>query len=133
MAINYVERARALVGTRFRPQGRGADGLDCIGVVLATFGIDPGTVGRDYRMEAQEPIELDTALLKHFRRLSVRQLAPGDIMLMTVAGRQLHLGVRTAGGFVHAHAGLRRVVETPGMPEWPLIAAYRRRVRARSL
>jgi len=30
---------------------------------------------------------------------------------------------------VHAHAGIRRVVETPGMPEWPVVAAYRRRVR----
>jgi hypothetical protein len=53
-------------------------------------------------------------------------------MVMTIRERQLHLGVRTADGFVHAHAGLRRVVETPGMPEWPLVGAYRRRVRARS-
>jgi hypothetical protein len=35
--------------------------------------------------------------------------------------------VRTNAGFVHAHAGIRRVVETPGMPEWPLLAVYRKR------
>jgi hypothetical protein len=39
---------------------------------------------------------------------------------------QLHLGVRTERGFIHAHAALRRVVETPGSPEWPLIAVYRK-------
>jgi|SRR5579884_4530875 len=129
MAIKHAERARALVGTRFRPQGRGRDGLDCIGVVLAAFGIDQRTVRRDYELRGEDPVELDSALLRHFRRLPVRQLAPGDVMLMTVSERQMHLGVRTADGFVHAHAGLRRVVETPGMPEWPLIGAYRRRVR----
>lgn len=132
MAINYAERARALVGTRFRAQGRGTEGLDCIGVVLATFGIAPAAARKDYRLNDGDPVELDAALLKHFRRLSPRRLAPGDVMLMTIGERQLHLGVRTAEGFVHAHAGLRRVVETPGTPEWPLIGAYRRRVRARS-
>jgi hypothetical protein len=132
MAIDYAERARALVGTRFRPQGREPHGLDCVGVVLATFGIDSAFGRQNYRLRGEDPLELDAALLKHFRRVSRRQLAPGDIMLMTIAERQLHLAVRTASGFVHAHAGLRRVVETPGMPGWPLIAAYRRHVRGRS-
>ena len=50
-------------------------------------------------------------------------------MLMNVSSEQLHLGVRTRCGFVHAHAGLRRVVETPGMPEWPIAAVYRKRRR----
>jgi hypothetical protein len=50
-------------------------------------------------------------------------------MLMKVAGDQLHIGVRTDAGFVHAHAGLRRVVETPGMPDWPFVGIYRKRRR----
>jgi hypothetical protein len=41
----------------------------------------------------------------------------------------MHLGVRTDQGFVHAHAGIGRVVETPGAPEWPVLAVYRRRSR----
>lgn len=131
MAMDFAERARALVDTRFRFQGRGRDGLDCVGVVLATFGIDPAGVRSDYGPDHQDQIELDTALLKHFSRLQPRQLAPGDVMLMTITKRRLHLGIRTREGFVHAHAGLRRVVETPGMPEWPLLAAYRR-IRGRS-
>ena len=124
---DFAERARALVGTRFRLQGRRSDGLDCVGVVLATFGIDPAGVRNDYGLNHEDPVELDAAMLKHFRRLPSRQLAPGDVMLMSVAKRRLHLAVRTADGFVHADAGLRRVVETPGVPQWPLLAAYRRR------
>jgi hypothetical protein len=51
-------------------------------------------------------------------------------MLLSAGERQLHLGVRTAAGFVHAHAAIRRVVETPGVPEWPVLDVYRKR-RAR--
>jgi hypothetical protein len=54
-------------------------------------------------------------------------LRAGDVMLFAAGESQLHFGVRTDGGFVHAHAGLRRVVETPGFPEWPLLSAYRKR------
>ena len=132
MAIDFAERALALVGTRFRPQGRGREGLDCVGLVLAAFGIPAADVRSDYRLRDEDPVELDAALLRHFRRLHPRQLAPGDVMLMTVAQRQMHLAVRTSRGFVHAHAGLRRVVETPGLPEWPLVAAFRRRFPART-
>lgn len=131
MNCQFAERARALVGTRFRPQGRSAAGLDCVGVVLATFGIDAASVRRDYRLRTDDPIELDTAMLKHFRRVSRKELAAGDVLLLTQAKRQLHLAVRTSDGFVHAHAGLRRVVETPGLPEAPILRIYRRRVRAR--
>ena len=48
-------------------------------------------------------------------------------MMLKVADDQAHLGIRTQQGFVHAHAGLRRVVETPGMPEWRIVASFRRR------
>jgi hypothetical protein len=56
-------------------------------------------------------------------------MRPGDVMLMSLGPQRMHLGVRTDAGFVHAHAGIRRVVETPGVPEWRLVAAYRRRSR----
>lgn len=132
MSIDYAERARALVGTRFRPQGRGAEGLDCVGVILATFDIHAARVRKDYRIEGGDRAELDAALLQHFRRVSPRELAAGDVIVMMPDARQLHLGVRTDAGFVHAHAGMRRVVETPGDPEWPIAGIYRKRVRARS-
>jgi hypothetical protein len=132
MSIDYAERARALVGARFRPQGRGVEGLDCVGVILATFDIGAQAAPKNYRLDCGDHAELTDALLTHFRRVPRRELAPGDVIVVRIGERQLHLGVRTAAGFVHAHAGMRRVVETPGVPEWPIAGIYRRRVRARS-
>jgi len=127
LSIDFAERARALVGTRFRPQGRSAEGMDCIGVALAVFGVPAEEVRRDYRLRGDHETEMRFCLALRFRRVPATQVRPGDLMLMRVAMDQLHLGVRTERGFIHAHAGLRRVVETPGSPEWPLIAVYRKR------
>ena len=127
MSIDYAARARALVGTRFRLQGRGEGGLDCVGVVLATFGIDAAIVRRDYRLRDVERVEIDAALRKHFRRVSRAKV--GDVLLLDAGKRQLHLAIQTDDGFVHAHAGIGRVVETPGSSEWPVLGAYRKRVR----
>src|SRR5438445_762629 len=126
MRSDYAERARALVGTRFRLQGRSESGVDCIGLVLATYGIDPVTVRRNYRLRGGDRVEFEQGLTRHFRRVPPGQLRAGDVMLLRVAVDQLHLAVRTAAGFVHAHAGIRCVVETPGVPEWALLAVYRR-------
>lgn len=127
MKNDYAERARALVGTRFRAQGRDETGLDCIGVVLSTFDL-PATAGRnDYRLRGDHRHEVRQALDYHFRQVARKQARPGDVLLLSAGSGQVHLAVRTAAGFVHAHAGLRRVVETPGIPEWPVLAAYRKR------
>lgn len=125
--MDYAARARALVGTRFRLQGRGAEGLDCIGVVLATFGLPPGCVRRNYFIKGDHEAEARRCLALHFRRVSPSQTRPGDLLLLKVAADQLHLAVRTAAGAVHAHAGIGRVVETPGLPEGELAGAYRKR------
>ena len=126
MTPDYVERARALVGTRFRLQGRDQQGLDCVGVALASYGLPVRCVRRDYAVRGDHEAEIREVLAKHLHEVTPQQLRAGDLMLMRVASDQLHLGVRTAAGFVHAHAGVRRVVETPGMPSWPLVGAYRR-------
>jgi hypothetical protein len=125
LSIDHAERARALVGTRFRPQGRGEQGVDCIGLVLAAYGLPEGAAPRDYRLRSDRRDELAAGLLRHFRK--VRRVEAGDVMMLEVASDQVHLAVRTDAGFVHAHAGIGRVVETPGLPEWPVIGAYRRR------
>jgi hypothetical protein len=127
MTIDHATRARALVGTRFRLQGRGADGLDCVGVVVATFGLPDESVRRDYGLRGDHRDEAEACLQRHFRRVPLRQSRAGDVLLLQPSLDQLHLAVRTDAGFVHAHAGIRRVVETPGLPEWPLLAVYRKR------
>lgn len=131
MKSDYAQRARALVGTRFRPQGRGPEGLDCVGLIVATFEIDSARVRRDYRLRGDHRGEIDAALRRSFRRCRNRDARSGDVMLLGLAPDQLHLAVRTSAGFVHAHAGIGRVVETPGEPGWPVLAVYRKRTRDR--
>jgi murein DD-endopeptidase / murein LD-carboxypeptidase len=127
--IDFAERARALVGTPFRLQGRSPYGLDCVGLAIETYGLPTGCIRRDYRIRGDHAGEAIDYLSRHFRSTPSTQLRPGDLMLLSVASDQLHFAVRTPDGFVHAHAGLRRVVETPGMPDWPIVASYRRRRR----
>jgi murein DD-endopeptidase / murein LD-carboxypeptidase len=127
MTIDYAARAQALVGTRFRAQGRGEGGLDCVGVVLSTFAIPAAAVRRDYHLRGDHLREVREQLAVYFRPVPKAQLRPGDVMLLAAGERQLHLAVRTAAGFVHAHAAIRRVVETPGAPEWPVLGVYRKR------
>ena len=128
MAATDAERARALVGVPFRPQGRDASqGLDCVGLCLAAYCLPPETGRRNYRLRGDYRAEIKAIVRHWFRRVGKSQSRPGDMLLMAVTADQLHLAVRTDPGFVHADARLRRVVETPGEPDWPLIGAYRRR------
>lgn len=127
MTIDYVARSRAFVGVRFRPQGRGQEALDCVGLVIAAFDIPAEATPRNYRLRGQDRDAVEAQLAIHFRRVPLPKLHAGDVMLLQAARDQLHLAVRTPDGFVHAHAGVGKVVETPGLPEWPLLAVYRKR------
>jgi hypothetical protein len=49
----------------------------------------------------------------------------GDLWLVRPGALQLHLMIGVSGGFVHAHAGLRRVVEMPGDAGWPVVGVWR--------
>ena len=116
-----AEAALRAVGTRFRVQGRGAEGLDCVGLVALALraGGYAGAVPSGYSLRGGDWGLLDRLLVR------VVEAEPGDVLVMAVGPGQIHLGIRTVGGFVHADAGLRRVVERPGMPPWPLIGVWR--------
>ena len=110
-----VSRARACVGARFRVQGRDpAFGLDCVGLAAQAFGVaaeggyalrggDADAIAQRIAAAGLTPVAAETA-------------GAGDLVLIEAGPRQFHLAVLTGTGFVHAHAGLRRVVETPGRP-----------------
>ena len=131
MAAIDARRALALVGVPFRLQGRDASGLDCVGLCLAAFRIPPQRARADYQLRGDFRSEIKAFLATGFRDVGGKRLRPGDLMVMQVSEQQSHLGIRTKLGFVHADAGLRRVVETPGEPPWPQLAVYRRIVSRR--
>jgi hypothetical protein len=57
------------------------------------------------------------------RRVLSRQ--PGDVLTMRAGPEQLHLGIWTGSGLIHADAGLRCAVERPGEPPWPVLGIWR--------
>lgn len=118
-----VARARALIGTRFRPQGRtAADGLDCIG--LAALAIDARNVPRDYALRGA-PVRRLAAGLAAAGLCVAERMAAGDVLVLAPGPAQLHLGIFTGTGLVHGDAGLRRVVERPLPLPWPLLGIWR--------
>ncbi|MGS1015580.1 peptidoglycan endopeptidase [Allosphingosinicella humi] len=118
-------RARALVGTRFRPQGRRPEhGLDCVGLAGLAAGVPAAELPTGYRLRSEmgafEADRLDEAA-----KIDVAEAESGDILLVQAGPGQHHLLVLVEGGFVHADAGLGRVVERPGAVPWPVLAAWR--------
>ena len=130
-----VHRARALAGAVFRPQGRdGATGLDCVGLVVCAFEIPTCEVPRDYRLRGRHRSKIESELSRYFRRVKPHELRAGDVMLCAIADDQMHLAISCGKSFVHADARLRRIVETPGNPVWPIIGVFRpRRTRSGTL
>jgi cell wall-associated NlpC family hydrolase len=126
-AGTIVARARALIGTRFRPQGRSPDeGMDCLGVVAAATAVGREHVPAYYPLRGGDLRAAETGFeqagFERIRRVEVRA---GDVLIARSGPEQLHAVVLTPGGYVHAHAGLRRVVETPGVVPWPVLSAWR--------
>ena len=120
-----AEAARALVGTRFRAQGRGADGLDCVGLAAAALaaGGYAGPVPRGYPLRGGDPERVTARLDQVLVRTNGE--AAGDLLLCRSGPGQLHMAIRVPGGIVHADAGLRRVVERPGPVPWPVLGAWK--------
>ena len=118
-----VERARALVGVPFRLQGRCARlGVDCVGLAMLALGREdaPDTYGLRMGDAGRAAHWLAAAGLRQ-----VDDMQPGDVALVRAGPMQLHLMIHVPGGFVHAHAGLRRVVAMPGPSPWPVIGCWR--------
>ena len=120
---SHVAAARALIGTPFRLQGRDRDGLDCIGLIAAAHGLE-AVAPRTYALRGTPVDHAAEVLDRHFVRRLAASPQVADILLLQPGLAQLHLGLWTGVGLVHAHAGLRRVVETPGPPAFPLLGIW---------
>lgn len=123
-----VARARALIGVRFRPQGRDPElGLDCIGVAMMAMDMPKSRIRNDYivpsSMTADE-MNSDIAAFG-FIRISPAAAGPGDMLLVRPGATALHLVILTDTGYVHADMRRRRTVEVPGPVPWPTLSAWR--------
>jgi murein DD-endopeptidase / murein LD-carboxypeptidase len=118
-----LDRARALIGTPFRLHGRDPEtGLDCVGLIAHVAGQCAPPTGYAMRGGSRESW---TALLDRFARQRRHSaIKAGDILLLEAGPAQFHLGIFTGDGLIHADAGLRRVVETPGPIRWPILGIW---------
>jgi murein DD-endopeptidase / murein LD-carboxypeptidase len=132
-AISKAEQIAAFatsqIGVPFRLHGRSAGlMLDCVGLIALSLS------AAGYRLS----VPVDYSLRGNFadminRFATVAGLIQctnerpqiGDILVVLCGPQQMHLLVATPGGHVHAHAGLRRVVFTPGPVPWPILQIWR--------
>lgn len=121
MAADPVARARALLGTPFRLHRRDACGVDCVGLVALAHGREVVPTG--YALRTADAGRWEAGLAAAgFARVDVP--IAGDVVILSTGPAQLHLGLWTGDALIHADAGLRRVVETPGLP-WPVVSIWR--------
>jgi hypothetical protein len=117
-----AQAAQDLVGVPWRLHGRDPQhGLDCIGLLAAALG------------HAGPPVLLPTGYPLRLARLdgwlpdpaslgftpAAGPVRPGDVLLIQPGPAQFHLAIaapQPPGGWLHAHAGVRRVVHTPDLP-----------------
>lgn len=123
---DLARAARSLVGVPFRPYGRDpASGLDCLGVLLAARGLPLTLPGRPPLRSRRPPATAETAAALGFEP-AAGPMRAGDVVLTRPGALQHHIAIATAPDrFVHAHAGLRRVVESPLPDAWPVAGHWR--------
>lgn len=121
--------AETLVGTPFRLHGRDpATGLDCLGLLSAAM----ARAGRPISLPTGYPlriIQLDRWMpdpLTCGLRPARGRFACGDVVLLQPGPVQFHLAIADRSlGWVHAHAGLRKVVRDAALPDGVIIHHWR--------
>jgi len=109
--------ARQLIGCPFRLHGRDPHtGLDCIGLFTAAMAASgrkvdvPPCYGlRNTTLHQAAPLARQAGLQE-----TAGPVAAGDVLLVRLSALQAHLMIAASPDlFIHAHAGLRRVVTSP--------------------
>lgn len=129
MSAKLAAAALTLVGSPWRLHGRNpATGLDCIGLLGAALAL----IGRPVQLPTGYPLRLSalTGWLPEPETLGFRIAAgspePGDVVLIQPGAAQIHLAIAgPVGGWVHAHAGLRRVVHQVQLPDGAMLGRWR--------
>ncbi len=138
---DIVACARRHLDIRFLHQGRGRDGLDCLGLLLVTAAEAGLAFERQPVMALDVPtygLRPDSLLLRQklerfLLPIAIDAVLPADIVLLKISGLPQHLAILSdypmAGelGMIHAYAPARKVVEHRYDPQWrrDSYAAYR--------
>ncbi|MEJ2409973.1 MAG: hypothetical protein P8Y48_11705 [Novosphingobium sp.] len=126
---DLAQAACGLVGVRFRLHGRDpAAGLDCIGVLEAAcracgvmVRLPARYTLRSHRLPPLSGIAAGLGLRK-----TCGGIEPGDVLIVRPGPCQHHLAIAArADRVIHAHAGLRRVIEGPLPAHWPIVGQWR--------
>ena len=124
-----AKAALQFVGVPFRLHGRDSSrGLDCIGLLVSSLKAIGAPVSdatgyglRNRSIEAFLPCLTQSGFFETNDRIGA-----GDALIAKPGPGQHHILICLgASGFVHAHAGLGRVVRTPGRCTWPIHSHYR--------
>lgn len=129
MSRALAEAAAALEGSPWRLHGRKpATGLDCIGLLAAAL----EAVGRPVPLPTGYPLRLrdlagwmpDPATLGF--EPAAAPVEPGDVTLVRLGPAQVHLAIAgPVGGWIHSHAGLRKVVHQNQLPDGEILGRWR--------
>jgi len=127
--LDLAEAAAALAGQPWQLHGRDpATGLDCIGLLAAAL----DRIGQPVSLPTGYPLRLtrldgwlpDPAGLGFAPTHGSSQ--PGDVVLLQLGPAQIHLAIAAPdAGWIHAHAGLRKVVHQPALPPGSLLGHWR--------
>jgi cell wall-associated NlpC family hydrolase len=134
-----AQAAEALLGTRFRLHGRDPrTGLDCLGLLAAALAAigRPAALPNGYTLRSRGFARAEEAARAcGFAPVSGHSTAgpaaagpttAGDVLLVRPHPCQFHLLVATGRNrFIHAHAGLRRVIAIDALPAWPIVRHWR--------
>ena len=126
---SLAQAAAELVGTPFRLHGASAEhGVDCVGLVacaLARIGREPHRPQGYGLRNSHIDHHLAFAALNGLVQAD-GPLQSGDVMLVVPGPGQHHLLIaEDLSHFIHAHAGLRKVVRMPGPLPWPIEQHWR--------
>lgn len=116
--------AEALVGCAFRLHGRDpATGLDCVGLLAAALGRPlPG----GYRLRMRALPDLSGVAEGCGFVAAAGGIESGDVLIVRIGPCQFHLLIAASPArFIHAHAGLRRVVPWDAPLDWPVVHHWR--------
>jgi cell wall-associated NlpC family hydrolase len=120
--------AEGMIGTPFRSQGRHpVHGLDCVGVIWAAYravGV-PLVPPEGYPLRGWSFARVEAALRASGLVRCGDAARMGDVLLCDFGAGQFHLGLSGTDRVIHAHAGLRLVVDAPFDALWDGAAVWR--------